>query len=188
MVQNGRKSPRTELDLDDLAEGYPGITPERGASMAEAAVVCLERARHSSGVMMEVSGDYAKTCEVVWSELGDPEQSARTWADPQEATEHGASAVAAVLVPELTGLVIVERSWKGTGFDYWLGLDENELDNFLEGLARLEVSGIESGGPAEIRKRVRRKEKQTQRSDATKLPAYVTVVEFSSPHSQVTKR
>jgi hypothetical protein len=176
-----------EIILGDLSLGMPGITPTFGATLAEAATVCLEAQSHSSGVRMEVDGDYGTGCAVRWGPVGDPAQAKRCWADPEVATEHGAYGVASLLVSVLTDLTVVERSRKGTGFDYWLGKKE-ETEPLFQNKARLEVSGIAKGSLPEIGKRAQQKLKQTKQSDSTKLPAIVAVVEFSAPRSRLVKK
>ena len=47
----------SEIVLDNLSLGMPGITPTFGATLAEAATVCLEAQSHNSGVKMAVDGD-----------------------------------------------------------------------------------------------------------------------------------
>ena len=77
----------------------------------------------------------------------------------------------------------MERSRKGTGFDYWLG--KKELDNtLLQDKARLEVSGIRKGNESLIDSRIKLKMKQTERSD-NGLRAVIIVVEFSNPLAKV---
>ena len=110
----------------------------------------------------------------------------RCWNDDEVATEHGAYAIATLLVPRITNLQVVERSKKGTGFDYWLG-SSTETEALFQNKARLEVSGIRAGPEATIVGRLRKKLGQTQKSDAT-LSAMVIVVEFSGPQSRVAKR
>ncbi len=83
------------------------------------------------------------------------------------------------------GRKLVERSAKGTGFDYWIG--ENESLPFRL-RTRLEVSGILRGTMAEVEQRVEQKCRQTERSDSTRLDALVFVVEFSRPLAKVVKR
>jgi hypothetical protein len=106
------------------------------------------------------------------------------WADPGETTEQGAYGIALLLVRALTGLTVVERSRKGTGFDWWLGPD----DRLFQAKARLEVSGIREGDLRTIRSRVRVKVKQTERSDVSGFPAFVVVVEFGTPRARVVRR
>jgi len=132
------------LQLSRLAEGMPGISGVFGAALAEAATICFERNRHSSGVSLQVDGSFSELFRVLWAQLEDLEQAKRTWADAQVATEHGGYAVAALLVTALTDLTVIERSRKGTGFDYWLG-PKNAVEELFQNKARLEVSGIGAG-------------------------------------------
>lgn len=113
-------------------------------------------------------------------------QAIRAWRDLQEATELGACAVAALLVDSLTEDTIVERSWKGTGFDYWLapkGSDETLFQN----RARLEVSGILKGNEKDVMKRLAEKMAQADATHAS-LMKIVVIVEFGSPSSHLEQR
>ena len=183
------------IRLDDLRNGdMPGIEANVGAVHAQAAVICLEDNQHASGVPMKVDGVVRRDLEVHWRPLRNPAQARRSW-DPDNATEWGASGVAALVLEELTEYTVVERASKwvgsrrGSGFDYWLGpKDEDLRQPLLQGTARLEVSGIRKGMEADVAARVRKKEAQTQQSDSLKIDAYVLVVEFGAPHSRMTKR
>jgi hypothetical protein len=75
-------------------------------------------------------------------------------------------------------MVVVERSVKGLGFDYWLG--DKDDDELFAGKARLEVSGILSGSRSQAQARVRQKREQMKPSDRL-APGYVAVVEFGTP-------
>lgn len=97
----------------------------------------------------------------------------------------GAYGIAFLLIRDLTGLGVIERSRKGTGFDYWLGHAGDDLP--FQNKARLEVSGIRQGDAARQAARMSRKTKQTERSDGV-LPAYVIVVEFGTPTALVVRR
>jgi hypothetical protein len=101
------------------------------------------------------------------------------------ATEDGAYAMAICLAMEITNTTVILQARRRTGFDYWLGESE---DSLFQNMSRLEVSGILDGDDSEISTRVRLKQEQTQKSDATGLPAYVCVVEFGQPQSYFTKR
>jgi hypothetical protein len=109
----------------------------------------------------------------------------RTFNDLQEATENGAYGIALLLVCSRLGFTVIERSRKGTGFDYWLG-DEETLP--FQNKARLEVPGILCGSQSQIAARIREKRQQLRRSDQGRLPGYIVVVEFSYPHAAVTQR
>ena len=178
-----RPTTRT-LSLSVLDEGTPGITPAFGASLAEAASVCLEDQKHAPGTPLRVDGGFRDTFSLFWNPATD--QMRRCWADPEVATEHGAYAVATLLFASLTELTVTARSRKGTGFDYWLGPKSNR-GLLFQNKARLEVSGIRNGTDSAVEARVRQKLEQTKPTD-TLLPAYVVVVEFSAPRSKVIEK
>jgi hypothetical protein len=164
------------LDLRRLGEGFPCLSPESGSRLAHAAAICLEERKHPIGVMMGVTGYCVTSFSLIWPETS--EHLRREWSDPREATECGATGIAILLVCALTDYQVVQRSWKGTGFDYWLGL---QADFMLQKAARLEVSGMRMADSKKVEARLRQKLKQTERSRNTGLPAIVVVVEFGKP-------
>lgn len=165
------------LDLHDILVGLPGITPVKGALLHEGCVVCLNRSNHASCKTMEVRGISTSALDLSWSTIFD-NQMDRTWQDQQEATEHGAECIAALMAIKLTDYTVISRSRKGTGVDYWLGHEE---DTLFQNKARLEVSGIFEDYD-KIKYRVTQKLTQTDQSGGTgALPAYVCIVEFSKP-------
>ena len=172
------------LALETLESGTPGITPRFGATLAEAASVCLDERGHSSPTLMTVRGTLEAEAKLSWQSPDD--QARRCWADPEVATEHGAYGVATLLVPEISDFTVVERSKKGTGFDYWLG-EKNDDGPLFQGKARLEVSGIRTGSDNAVRNRIKKKLRQTEPSDGV-LPAIVVVVEFGAPQSLVAEK
>jgi hypothetical protein len=107
------------------------------------------------------------------------------YADLGEATERGAYGIAILLVMHLAGFKVVQRSVKGTGFDYWLGFADALP---FQDKARLEVSGILNGNEGVISSRLRIKIEQTRKSDRLNIPAYVVIVEFGNPLSRVKTR
>src|SRR5439155_16849182 len=116
---------------------FPHIPPECGGSMAQASMVCLERQGHDPGVRLRVQGTFTATFEVNWSNAV-TEAMRRYWNDPDVATEQGAYGLAILLIRSFTGYTVIERARKGTGFDWWLGDD----DNLFEGKVGIEVAGI----------------------------------------------
>lgn len=170
------------LDLDELARGMPGIPPAVGASMAQAASVCREDQRHSQGTLLTVEGMVAVSLQLTWPEVSD--QVRRYWNDPDETTEYGACGVALLLIRQQTPYTVVERSWKGTGFDFWLG---DEDDRLFQKKAWLEMSGIRKGTDRMIRKRLREKLGQTSSSDDN-LTGYLVIVEFGRPKAHAVQR
>ncbi|NTU43530.1 MAG: hypothetical protein HGA78_10895 [Nitrospirales bacterium] len=159
------------------------MTPTWGGSLSEAASVCLEDQGHANPIILKVNGDYMAQASIERDEV--TEQMRRCWNDPEVATEHGAYGLAALLLPHVSGLCVVERSKKGTGFDYWLGSPDDAP--LFQGKARLEVSGIRKGTDAVVASRVKQKLKQTNPSDGI-LPAIIVVVEFGTPQSQVVNK
>jgi hypothetical protein len=174
---------RQPMNLAVLHRGCPGMTPAWGTSLSEAARVCLEDEGHASPVEYFVEGRFIARHDLEWPECTD--QMRRTWHDLEEATEHGAYGMAALLVATHTDLEVVERSRKGTGFDYWLGPKGQQ--SLFQSTARLEVSGIKRGDDSAIQSRARKKLKQTEVTDGT-LPAFVIVVEFGRPIASVTQK
>jgi hypothetical protein len=169
------------FNLVALAEGtMPGLSSVYGAQLAQAAAVCLEKREHKSGVTFHLAGIRAAQFLMEWPAVDD--QARRSHNDLQEATERGAYGVAILIVCDLTGMVVVERSAKGLGFDYWLGNNDEEdgVDELFARKARLEVSGILSGTRSQAQARVRQKRQQVRPSDHL-APGYVAVVEFGTP-------
>jgi hypothetical protein len=165
------------MSLAALATGMPGLTPASGQTLAEAAAVCLESHRHQTGVRLPRAGMMREDLHVEWQPVD--EQNRRCYADMQEATERGACGIAILVVKEATGLVVVERSKKGTGFDYWLSDKDHDGLPFV-GASRLEVSGILNGTATQIDARVKQKKEQMKPTDHV-APGFVAVVEFGTP-------
>ncbi|MCO4098736.1 MAG: hypothetical protein HEQ38_04875 [Gemmatimonas sp.] len=107
---------------------------------------------------------------------------ASTYADLQDATEFGAEAVALLVAAKVYGAMFHARSYKGSGFDFYLtksSASSDPNDIFCDAWA-LETSGILEGGPDEIRARIRVKRKQVAQA-AREGETWVAVVEFSKP-------
>lgn len=197
------------LDLNALtAGGNPGITPEKGAELAQAGAVCLEEQGHAPGAQLTVRGDYGNSYQLAWMPV--TPQARRTWNDDDEATEDGAAGISVLLANREIGQAVIARARKSspqqpTGFDYWLGDDRIDnisdaeraatesladvlADNNLVARSRLEVSGIRNANDSVIRARVRRKLRQMRPSDALGLPGYAIVVEFGRPLAEVRRK
>lgn len=172
-----------ELALQQLSEGLPGITPEVGAALIQACTVCLHDRGHQDEVVLTIRGIHSRTFILRWRPQDVTDQVRRTWNDLQEATEDGAACLACLLVLKLTEFTVIERSRKKTGFDYWLGHD-NDTQLFNRD-GRLEVSGILKGTDADINKRVKMKINQTSRTAHLGLPALAVVIEFGNPVAHV---
>ncbi|HYK34873.1 hypothetical protein [Alloacidobacterium sp.] len=151
--------------------------------MAEAASVCLDYCGHPLEIPLTISGHFSHT--PLLSRLQVDQQMENTYGDMQEATEHGAYGVAILGTCHLSGSVIVDRSVKGTGFDYWLGPKDDENVPPFMGVQRLEVSGILQN-PAQVTNRSTTKAAQVAPSDSIG-PAFVSIVEFSAPELRITR-
>lgn len=174
------------LDLRDLPNGIPALTKALGEVHAETAAVCMDHHKHKMPVNLFVRK--VKNARYVLEAPEVTDAMRRTYADMQRTTELGACGIAILLVRERTGLTIVHQSWKGGGFDYWLGPDDSEDELVFQNTARLEVSGILSGTNSQFATRLKQKLKQMEVSDDTDLPGYAVVVEFGKPQAEMAKR
>ncbi len=175
------------LALNDLQTQILAITPEVGATFVQACAVCFDKNGHADGVKLTVKGVFNAQFIVHW-DCPISEAILRCWGQDMGFTvEQAAYGIAILLIQNLTDFTAIRRSWKGTGFDYWLGHKDALADLPFQDAARLEVSGILRGEDREIKQRVRLKTAQIQRS-GNSLPGFVIVVEFGRPLSQVEKK
>lgn len=172
------------IDVTIIKEGFPGISSVAAQQLYETFEVCMHSAGHPEDLPLVMEGDIHDDIALHWHDDYN-EQKARTYADMQYATEHGAICLSVMLTTTLTPYTIIERSRKGTGFDYWLGDKDSVL---FQKKARLEVSGILKGDDTMIKSRYAAKVEQTSKSDEFGLPAYISVIEFSKPKAFFTKR
>lgn len=168
------------VDLRSLAapNEHPKLSLGVAQSRAEAASVCLEAEGHDllSDLELHDAGEPSRGC---LHRLTCTDKERASFADPEEATEQGAEAIAWLTAEKKTGLPVVKRTYKGPGFDWYLA-DSLEAVGFQDAV-RLEVSGIRNGSRSAIRRRVSQKTRQTTRSDDRGQIAVVCVVEFSRP-------
>ena len=174
------------IDLSDIKNGFPGLDSASAAHCYVACMVCLHRNNHTVGtLLLNLKGDTDATITLKWDNYFD-DQIDRAFQDQQFATEHGAVCISAMLVKACTDYTIIERSYKGTGFDYWLGF-ENQIP--FQKSARLEISGIfQETEQNTAERRFQIKKKQTNQSDSSRLPAYISIVEFSNPKAIFAKK
>ncbi len=166
------------IQLSDLKMGTPGITPVEGANLYENCVVQLHQCGHPEKVMLEVKGMRTGEVALVWEDVY-TDWMKRTYADEQSVTERAAVGISVLLAMRITDFTVIERSRKGTGFDYLLG---EKHGDFYDPKARMEVSGISKETSTNtVLARYQAKVKQTDKSDDTMFPAYISIVEFSTP-------
>lgn len=174
------------IDLSSLSDpGITGLTVASGSLFAEAAAVCLHENGHQGDdvscviheiVSLEPEEIQDKQASLRYPPL--PERAKEAHADLQYATEQGAYGMALLVASQVKGLKVLRQSIKGTGFDYWLTSKDGDG---IQEAARLEVSGLLCGKPTDVRKRVRQKWKQTERTDYLPLPKIVIVTNFGPP-------
>ena len=93
------------LNLNELGEGLPAITPVFGKALAEAGGICLESEGHMVGKQLHVVGDSDKHYSLAWPPVTD--QGLRCWNDPEVATEHGAVGIAVLLAKKEIGYEVI---------------------------------------------------------------------------------
>lgn len=96
------------LDLNDLGNGLPAITPHFGMILAEAGGICLESQGHVQGVQLCVRGYSNGSYPLAWPPI--TEQTRRCWNDHEVATEHGAMGIAILLAQRMIGYTVIKRS------------------------------------------------------------------------------
>ncbi len=168
------------LIIDDLRKLITTISSIHCEFLTENCITLLENNGHQSGCSLSVSGDTQTEFDLQWKK----EINKNSYKEPAKVAEHAAEAISFFLSAKLTDYTIIEEALIGMGFDYWLGYDENHQfynpDNFMK--ARLEISGIEKETKTNnLDRRIKEKKEQTRKSDYTMLPAYISIVEFSSP-------
>lgn len=169
------------LHITQILDGTPGISPVEGANLEENCIVALHKNGHLNPVLLGLIDSKQESVPLYWEDRYN-EQLERTYADIQSVTERAAVCVSILLALNSTDYTVIERSRKGTGFDYMLG-DKNS--EFYQPKARLEISGIyQETDSNSVEARFSIKSRQTDRSDATRLPAYISVVEFGTPKAK----
>lgn len=171
-----------KLNLDILKNGLPGFSKTVGAFLAEAALVCLEENHHQSGVLIEVTGDFKEVFEVIWS--GNIDSAVKEgWRDLKEATEYGASAIAILLLRELTPFQYFERMKQHEVGDYLIKRSKDAIP-----FSFVEISGIWKSSPSNsVNVRIKAKQKQISKKVNTKLELFTIVTEFGEPKAKIIK-
>lgn len=173
------------INAIDIKEGLPGLSKNTCNHCYDAFMVCMHRCNHDFGVALNLIGDIKKSFSLQWEDYFN-DQIDRTWQDQIYCTDHAAICLSALLVKKCTEYTIIQRARIGTGIDYWLG---KENIHPFENSARLEISGIFKESKLNtVEKRFNTKKKQTQSSDNTSLPVYISIVEFSKPKAIFAKK
>lgn len=179
-----------ELNLDILKEGLPGITRATGIYLHEAMLVALTKNGHRSGVRLKVEGEYEIELSLIWKEdVG--KAILNIWKNERDAANYGAVGIALSLMTELSKFISFELGDIGSGIDYWMSSKKlnNDTSRLVKREARLEISGIfKETSSNSLKMRVNLKKKQMTASDASGLPGWAAVIEFSAPKSKIEKK
>lgn len=175
------------LSLEDLKDAMIYFSPIQCLGLTENCIVALEEIPYQTGCELEVSGLHTGKITLDWHTV----VNKNGYKEKKKYTEKGAEALSFFLAMNYTEYDIVEESIISTGVDYWLGYGENHEKydplNFIK--ARLEISGILRETPTNsFKKRIEEKKKQTEASDNTGLPAYVSIIEFSNLKGHISKK
>ena len=173
------------INLDRLRDGVGTYSPEKCAAALQAAVICLEKTCHSSGVTcrLESSNQIQKLIEICWSEEVD-DNDRGSWEDEFELVEWGAIAIALTIIGEYTDYDLVRQAKRGKGEDFFLGYtgSSNPQPGFPAYKARLEVSGIlRATADNTVAKRVKQKLARASQYDGNSKQLHIIVTEFGEP-------
>jgi hypothetical protein len=173
--------------LEDLKDAMIHFSSVQCEGLTENCIVALESIPHNTGCELEVSGLSTDKVPINWS----TKVNKNGYKEEKKYTEKGAEALSFLLAMRYTEYDVLEEATIGTGFDYWLGYGESHKKydplNFFN--ARLEISGIlRETKTNRFSTRITQKKKQTNVSDSTGIPAYVSIIEFSTLKGHISKK
>lgn len=113
--------------------------------------------------------------------------SIKAWKNKSEVANYAAVGLSLLLVADLTAFNSFEIAEFGTGADYWMSKKKsNFILEDLEREARVEISGILKETKSNtVNMRFNLKKKQIKKSDDSNTPAWIAVIEFSTPKSKI---
>jgi hypothetical protein len=167
------------INLTKFASGTARLSPEFCGMIAAACALKLKQNAHPQPAILAIEGSYTETVTIGWDE-----PDARTEGSfGEKATEFAGECLGIAVTEKLTEFNVVERSFIGTGFDFWLG---RKRDLLFQRKARLEISGMDDGDPTEIQARVKRKQNQVDKGTVNNsLRALIVVSQFTRPVAKV---
>lgn len=175
-------TPMKKLNLHSLRDCVPSISSTQCDYFVEGCITALKNQNHQSGVILKVEGDKKTSFQLIWQSIS----VGQGWKEQRIIAENGGIAIAFFVTLELTPYQIIQQAIIGKGFDYWLGYKDKhkdyDPDNFFN--ARLEISGTNKSSEAEVNAIVKKKLKQTDKSDYLNIPAFVIVTKFGTPISK----
>ena len=170
-----------ELPLSEIFN-VPCLTNPIREYMLEACLLVLTENSHdiSTQVSIEIIDNEFEHFTLLLDTNKLPDGVRNGW-DIIDATEKAAECIALIMCFKMTNHNVIKRSRRGTGFDYWIGENQESL---FQNKARLEISGILKGDRKAVEKRFREKSLQTNQSESLMLPAYISVTAFEKPMTQ----
>jgi hypothetical protein len=182
MPNRSKKPSEQSLTLSKLRGlKMQGLTSEQGGVMAQAGSVCLEEQGHGTVAPLKVQGEFNSAVSL--RRLPVTDHLRHAYGFDTRATDNGACGIAILLIFHFTDLKVLWESKRTTGYDYWLGTDQEEA---FAGGVMLEISGIRSGNSSAISQRVAEKVAQVTTA-AGQAAGYIVVVEFSGPVARIVK-
>lgn len=172
----------------EILSKQPYLTPNLVGVFMERCITCCSLKSKKSGCSLKSYSDtqniYNKPYSLIW-ETEFTEKLKKAHQDKNKMTEDAAVFLSLSLMLELTDYTNFLVSEGNNGIDYWMTNDSDEL----EFSARLEISGINEKKPSNnIKTRKKTKIKQTKQSDSTKLPAFISIIEFSQLEAIIFER
>lgn len=175
-----------ELRFADLHERHPAVGEVVAKYFAEAAAVCLDRHHGSPQSFCIVESRGETRAAARWP--APDERIIGSWANNRDiaATEAGAYALALAAVELTRGLVALTPGETASGCDYYVGVP-GALPKSLQGLIRLEISGVDEGEPSRLSTRQKQKIRQLTRG-RSKLPGIAATVGFKTLRILLTEK
>ena len=130
---------------------------------------------HVSPISVAIRHDDRQMAADVEWEATD-ERARGAWANEIDTTEWGASACVLAAVELFDGLIAIKRAETETGADYYVappGVSSDDIEDHI----RLEVSGVDRGNDAAVRRRLRDKIEQLARG-GDDIPGIAGVIGF----------
>jgi hypothetical protein len=172
------------INLEQLRENLDYLVASMSAYMCDCLVVCLSEENHNTGLILTVdTEDKTYNFRIEWTTKITPHLIGAT-RDEERTTEWAAMGIAVLLVRELTDYPYIYTRRKGEGIDFCL----SKNDTIFSYDARLEVSGIRKESLKNtLKQRIAVKKRQTERSDVSNTPVFISITEFSKPKSILIK-
>lgn len=172
-----------DIHIEMLYDKLKGILSDNFiGTMVECCVLRLTTQGHLSPVALTPFNDsrnlLLKPLKLNWITEIVPKFVA-SYRDENHTTDYAAMCIALILTSKIIGFDSIEMAEKGDGVDCWFG--RNDTFDFI---ARLEISGIKKATETNtVKNRLKIKLIQTNQSDKSGIPAYVSIIEFTQPEA-----